>query len=139
MKLFEKWYRCLLDLWKKDKKKDTDWKVELMAGSHIRIFFYLLELLMMNLDLKRKCNTKAKKNDSKFKFEKKDNHSKRQYKLTNFNFSILQLLYLLIWDSNSGSETCIFWSNQIYFSNLVVFNANNLRKLIDFSAQQYMN
>ena len=36
---------------KKDKKKDTDWKVELMAGSHIRIFFYLLELLMMNLDL----------------------------------------------------------------------------------------
>ena len=43
--------RCLLDLWKKRKKKDIDWKIELMAGSHIRIFFYLLELLMMNLDL----------------------------------------------------------------------------------------
>lgn len=47
---------------KRDKKKDIDWKIELMAGSHIRIFFYLLELLMMNLDLQ---------------IWKKDKHSKK--------------------------------------------------------------
>jgi len=42
---------CLIYEKKNIRKKDIDWKIELMAGSHIRIFFYLLELLMMNLDL----------------------------------------------------------------------------------------